>query len=195
MTNVKWAAATALGLLAIAGCSTSSAPAVQTLPTAQPLPSVSSSPASVGPSPEPDAKSTAAAAAAAALEAYRGFRRVQVAAEAVANPSDPDLATYAGDRALAQERGTLFEFARNKIVVTGRPTFRPQVYEVSLTDKPVVTITDCVVNGTWKPVFRDSGKSAAAPNQPATVPVTAVMRTYNKRWIVVALSSDMSRPC
>ena len=178
-------AATALGLLTITACSGGSGPAVAALPSAQPSATVSASPSL-------DAR---AIAAAAALEAYRGYRRAQVAAEAVADMTYPGLSTYAGDKALARERSNLFQLARDKIVMTGQPIFRPQVSNVVLTGDPSVTISDCVDNGTWAPVHQATGKSAAAPNQPMTVQTTALLRNYNQRWVVVELTSDRSRPC
>ena len=185
MAKVSRTAVAALGLLTITACSEGSGPAAAALPSAQPSPIVSASPL-------PDARSIAAAAA---LEAYRGFRRAQVAAEAVADARYPELATYAGDKALAQERTTLLQLAQAKIVVTGQPTFRPQVSSVVITGDTVVTITDCVDNGNWTPIYRETGKTAAAPNQAATVLATALARPYGQRWIITELSSDRSRPC
>ena len=185
MAKVSRTAVAALGLLTITACSEGSGPAAAALPSAQPIPSVSASAS-------PDARSIAAAAA---LEAYRGFRRAQVAAEAVADARSPALAIFAGDKALAQERTNLLQLAQAKIVVTGQPTFRPEVVSVSLDGDQVVTISDCVDNGSWSPVFRETGKSAAAPNQSATVLATALARPYRQRWIITELSSDRSRSC
>ena len=184
MAKIARTTVTSLALLASTSCAGASG-SVSALPTSQPTPSVSASPS-------PDAQSISAAEA---LEAYGGFRRAQVAAEAVADVSYPGLATHAGDKALAQERVNLLRQARNNIVMTGQPTFRPQVSNVSATSDPAVTISDCVDNGTWTPVHQRTGKSAAAPNQPATVQTTALVRKYNQRWLVVEFTSDRSRPC
>lgn len=171
-----------LGLLVVSGCKGS--------------PSPSSSPSSPTPSSSATPSADASAAAgAAALVAYRGFRRAQVAAEAVANARHPDLATYAGDQALAQERANLLQLAKAGIVVTGQPVLAPEVTAVSLGASPMVTITDCVDTSGWTPIYKATGKSAAAPNQPARVLATALARPYGQGWIIAELTTDRSRPC
>ena len=169
------ALATALAILCFAGCSGDKPTARKT-----PTPTVSATPASD------------ALAAAAALAAYRGFRKAQVAAEAVANAHSADLAKYAGDKALAQERANLLQLARAGIVVRGAPLLDPRVSSASPT---VVTITDCVDTTHWQPVYKATGKSAAAPNQPTRVLATALARPYADRWLIQELTTDRSRPC
>ena len=170
-----------LGLLIVSACSTSSHPQV--------LPSITPSPS---PTASPDAS---AEAGAAALAAYRGFRQAQVAAEAIANAHSPDLAKYAGDKALAQERANLLQLARAGIVVTGEPILTPAVASVALGASPEVTITDCVDTSGWKPIYKATGKSAAAPGQVARVLATALARPYANGWLIEELTTDRSRPC
>jgi hypothetical protein len=162
-------------------CSTSSHPQV--------LPSITSSPSPTG---SPDAS---AEAGAAALAAYRGFRQAQVAAEAIANAHSPDLAKYAGDKALAQERANLLQLAKAGIVVTGEPILKPAVASVALGASPEVTITDCIDTSGWKPIYKATGKSAAAPGQVARVLATALARPYAHGWLIEELTTDRSRPC
>ena len=169
------ALATGLACVCLAGCSDGKPTAHET-----PTPTMSATP------------STDAAAAAAALAAYRGFRKAQVAAEAVANAHSPDLAKYAGDKALAQERANLLQLARVGIVVRGAPVLDPKVSSASPT---AVTITDCVDTTHWQPVYKATGKSAAAPNQPTRVLATALARPYADRWLIQELTTDRSRPC
>lgn len=163
--------------------------------SSSPPPPSSTSPSrssSTSPTPSPDAS---AAAREAALAAYRGFRRAQVAAEATADARNPELAKYAGDKALAQERANLLQLAEAGIVVTGKPIFSPEVTAVSLGSSPVVTITDCVDTQGWTPVYKATGKSAAAPNQPRRILATALARPYGDGWIITELTTDRSRTC
>ena len=176
--------ATVLGLLAVSSCSGSSEPP-SSLPTSSSTPSASASAT-------PDAST---AAGAAALVAYSGFRSAQVAAEAVADAHNPDLAKFAGDKALAQERANLLQLAKAGIIVTGQPILKPEVTAVSLGGAPVVTITDCVVTSRWTPIYKATGKSAAASNQPSRVLATALARPYGKAWIITELTTERSRPC
>ena len=176
--------ATVLGLLAVSSCSGSSEPP-SSLPTSSSTPSASATPS-------PDAST---AAGAAALVAYSGFRSAQVAAEAVADAHNPDLAKFAGNKALAQERANLLQLAKAGIIVTGQPILKPEVTAVSLGGAPVVTITDCVDTSGWTPIYKATGKSAAAPNQPSRVLATALARPYGQGWIITALTTERSRPC
>ena len=180
--------ATVFGLLAVSSCSGSSEPP-SSLPTSS---STSSASASASATPSPDAST---AAGAAALVAYSGFRSAQVAAEAVADAHNPDLAKFAGDKALAQERANLLQLAKAGIIVTGQPILKPEVTAVSLGGAPVVTITDCVDTSRWTPIYKATGKSAAAPNQPSRVLATALARPYGKAWIITELTTERSRPC
>jgi hypothetical protein len=118
-----------------------------------------------------------------------------VAAEAVADAHNPDLAKFAGDKALAQERANLLQLAKAGIIVTGQPILKPVVTAVSLGGAPVVTITDCVDTSSWTPVYKATGKSAAAPNQPSRVLATALARPYGQGWIITELTTERSRPC
>lgn len=171
------ALATALACLFLTSCSDSSPTARQ---TSTPTPTVSAT---------PDAD---ALASAGALAAYRGFRKAQVAAEALANAHSADLAKYAGDKALAQERANLLQLAQAGIVVRGAPLLDPRVSSVTAT---AVTITDCVDTAHWQPVYKATGKSAAAPGQPTRVLARALARPYADRWLIQELTTDRSRPC
>lgn len=177
-----------LGVLAAGGCS---APVDAPRP-----PATSTSPnSSTATATATSTADATTAATQAALEAYRGFRRAQVAAEAIADARHPDLSKYAGDKALAQERANLLQLAQAGIVVTGQPVFSPEVTDMSLAVAPVVSITDCVDTSGWTPVYKDTGKSAAAPGQPARVLATAVARPYGDGWLITDLTTDRSRSC
>lgn len=179
MSSRRWqSVAAALLAVTTTGCSGSSTPTSQPTPT----PSVTASPTA-------DAN---ALARAGALAAYRGFRRAQVAAEAVANAHNPDLARYSGDKALAQERANLLQLARAGIVLRGAPVLNPVVDSAS---PEAVTLHDCVDTTHWQPVYKATGKSAAAPGQPARVLATVLARPYGDGWLIVELTTERSRPC
>ncbi len=170
-----------LVILALAGCSAGRSTAIA--PTASPSASIFAT------------TDATAEAGAGALTAYRGFRRAQVAAEAVANAHSTELAQYAGDKALAQERANLLQLAQAGIVVKGQPVLQPLVAAVTLGAAPVVTITDCVNTSQWRPIYKATGKSAAAPGQPSRVFATALARPYGHGWLIVELTTDRSRSC
>jgi hypothetical protein len=96
---------------------------------------------------------------------------------------------------LVQERANLLQLAEAGIVVTGKPILSPEVTAVSLGSSPVVTITDCVDTRGWTPVYKATGKSAAAPNQPRRVLATALVRRYGDGWVITELTTDRSRAC
>lgn len=184
-------AALLLGIAVMTGCSDSP----EASPTSASLtPTASSAESKLGVTDTPSSDPTAAAAN-AALDAYRGFRAAQVAAEATADARNKDLSKYAGDKALAQERANLLQLAEAGIVVKGRPVFNPKVVDVALGDSPVVTIMDCVDTTNWRPVYKATGKSAAAPGQPRRVMATALARPYDDRWVITELTTDRSRSC
>ena len=181
VSDSRWRqAAVVLVAVVASGCSSSSARHA----VAPPRPSIS-----VSPSPSADPNGLARSGA---LSAYRGFRQAQVAAEAIANPRYAGLAKYAGDKALAQERGNLLQLASAGIVVRGAPVLNPVVGTASA---QAVTIMDCVNTARWQPVYKATGKSAAAPGQPSTVLATALARPYGKGWLIVELTTERSRPC
>lgn len=140
----------------------------------------------------PDATTVAGKAA---LDAYRGFRKAQVVAEASANAHNQDLAKYAGDKALANERVSLIEMAKAGVVMTGQPVFRPEVTDVSLGAASQVTITDCIDRATWTPIYKATGKSAIAPNQPTRVLAIAQARPYGGGWVITDITTDRGRTC
>lgn len=177
----------ALSILGLAGC-TSSADTGNT-----PSAPLTTSPTETTPSsPTPDPTSSAGSAA---LGAYLGFREALVVAQRSANPSEPNLERYAADKALAQSRASLLIQQQAGIVFKGKPVFNPHVLTVDLSGTGSVTISDCVDSSDWTPVYEATGKSAAAPNQPARVPVSAVASTYAGRWVVRSMTSDRSRTC
>lgn len=116
-------------------------------------------------------------------------------AEATADARYVGLSRYAGDKALAQERANLLQLAAAGIIVTGKPVFSPRVTGVTLGVSPVVTIADCVDTRGWTPVYKATGKSAAAPNQPRRVLATALARPYRSGWVITELKTDRSREC
>ncbi|MFZ5871534.1 MAG: hypothetical protein ACOYXW_13550 [Actinomycetota bacterium] len=180
-------AAVLLAVLTVTACGGSG-----TAPESAPSTTATSTTPTVTEKPSPDPSSEAAKAA---LDAYLGFRRAQVAAEATADAGNTDLAKYAGDKALADERVSLVEMAKAGVVMTGEPIFHPEVTDVSLGTSPTVTITDCIDRATWTPIYQATGKSAIAPNQPERLLAIAQARPYGDGWVITDITTDRSRTC
>lgn len=178
-----------LALALVGGCN--SAPG-----TAQtPAPTTPDTTATATPTPTPSTPDPTALASEAALAAYRGFRQAQVTAERTADASYQELERYAGDKALADERVNLVHMANSGVVMTGEPTFNPEVTNVALGASPTVTITDCIDTTGWAPIYEATGESAAAPGQPTRVLATALARPYGDGWLITEVTTDRSRPC
>lgn len=154
-------------------------------------PTASTSPTTT-PSATPDANT---AAGKAALDAYLGFRRIQVAAEAKGDSVNRQLDKYAGDKALANEYVNLVQMSKAGVVMRGQPAFHPEVTDVSLGADPLVTIMDCIDRATWTPIYKATGKSAIAPNQPARVLAIAHARPFGRGWVVTDITTDRGRTC
>ena len=174
-------------LAGAAGCSTSGG-------TGAPSTSAVTSPSSSASStPSPD---QSAVAAEAGLTAYRGYRQALNAALSQGNPQSKELARFAADKALAEARANLLQLQRLGIVYTGKPTISPSVSRVALdAARPTVELNDCVDNTNWVPVYKATGRSAAAPGQNRRVPLTASVQLFNGAWRVMAVQSDRSRTC
>lgn len=180
-----------LTLLALTACTQPSED-----PTTSPAPSTptatTTAPSS---SPTPTVDPAVAEAEALILEAYRGYWAAKVASYAdPKQPQDPNLAVYAIDTALADAQAALFSFKSNGIIVVGEPVLRPEVGDIDLA-AGTATIKDCVDVTDWQPYYRDSGESAAAPDQFLRVPTSSTAYLYDGRWTIRSSDVDRSAPC
>jgi hypothetical protein len=136
-----------------------------------------------------------AQAAEAALAVYRSYWNALVEASKVPDPRYPDLEKYAADKALANGQSTLWLLERQGIAYKGEPVLNPTVTSVELGASPLVTISDCVDSTNWQPIHKDTGESAAAPDQAARVPSTTEARAYGDGWVITNTTADRSRTC
>lgn len=95
----------------------------------------------------------------------------------------------------SSRRTTLWLLERQGIANKGEPVLNPTVASVELGASPLVTITDFVDSTDWQPIHKDTGESAAAPDQAARVPSTAEARAYGDAWVITNATADRSRTC
>ena len=179
-------AALGVTLLVLAGCSTSPDPA--------PSPPVVTTPSASTPTTVPPPNPTASASA-AAIAAYLGFQTALTAAQRTADPHNRDLAKYSADKALSAARVGLIQQQQAGVIFKGKPVFNPVVGRIDLTGEGYIAITDCVDNTHWVPVYKATGKSAAAPGQHPRIPGSATLFRYGGHWVVRTVSADRSRTC
>ena len=146
--------------------------------------------AAATPSPDPTKQ-----AADAALAAYRGFRQAEVRAEAKADPKGSGLERYAFDKALDGVYSAVLYFRQQGIVVRGTPTLNPTVTSVTVGAPSRALITDCFDTSKWEAVYKDTGKSAVAPDQPRRTVVTAAVEVYRGKWMVRTVTNQRDRSC
>ncbi len=186
-TPHRAAAVLLLALATIAGCS-------EARPTGSPpttTPTAKTTTDSPSPTPEPEAS-----AEAAVLEVYRAF--TEAASEAQASPNKPPSAIrrYAIDKALADVLATVALYRQQEIVVRGTPDHDPEVVALALRKVPAVaTIRDCVDLTRVEVTYRETGKSAYAPNQSRRHIVTAKATVFDGRWMIREVAANQKQPC
>ena len=180
------AAAVALALFAIAGCTDARPDAASPTSSSQ---TPSPTPTSSSATPDPHAS-----AMAQVLAAYRGFWRAATAAEARPGERHPQLAEFATDKALAAEQATIVLYRQQGIVGRGEPKLNPEVVSVSLVSEQAV-IRDCLDLTDVEAVYRSTGKSAIAAGQSRRHVATAKAAVYDGRWVITELIADRKRPC
>lgn len=143
------------------------------------------------------------AAASGAIAAYLGLERTYDHAALTADYGDPGFMRYSGDPVRHELQVYLFDMARSGMVDVVRgaaSTYAPVVVSVNLvSDPPEVVIHDCPDGRSEYTVFKRTGKSAeptGAPYQPHRKhPVTATVRRYAGRWLVVELGGSRVQTC
>ena len=179
------AAVILVALLAITGC-TDARP--DTAGTESPT-----TPAASSTSRTPD---LTAFAEAEVLAAYRGFSEAVGRAERHPKRSPSALKQFATDKALANALATIALYRQQGIVVQGQAKHDPEVVALTLSGDPGrATIRDCVDITNVRAIYRETGKSALAPNQSKQHVATAQAVTVNGRWMIRAVAADRTRPC
>lgn len=186
-TVVRVAVSMTIGLITV-GISTACArDAADPAPTGPPV--------EVSPSPTADAAETDAAAK--ALVAYDGFQEAYIAAAANPGAVSKDLDKYAGSPLGLESSFALEKQAASGIVVVGRPTWTAHVTAVNTKTPPyTVTIENCFDQTNWKPIYKATGKSAAAPGQAPRYLITAKAELYGDgSWLISTSEAHRDRPC
>ena len=143
------------------------------------------------------------AAESAATATYLNLQRTYDRAARSANYRDTAIDRYSGDPVRHQLHAYLFEMARSGIVQMVRgepPAYAPEPVSVNLaSDPPQIVIHDCPDSRDVFAVFKGNGRSAepsGAPYQPHRKhPVTATVRRYGGRWLVVELGGSRAETC
>ncbi|MDI5906853.1 MULTISPECIES: hypothetical protein [Streptomyces] len=179
---VRGAAATALALLALAGCSRFSA--------AHDAPAGASESAPAA----PDRPQADSAADSAVLAAYRGYWNSAVTAWTQGSLNGVPLTRYATGLAESAVRSTLRTYRAAGVVTQGQPRLEPKVSALHLSVSPyTATVTDCVDETHFYKVSKSTGAHSAASvrgQHPAVY-----QAQYNGGWRIVSGSVDPSRRC
>jgi hypothetical protein len=176
-------------IVAVSACTGSSTPSPSTSP---PPPSPASSSATPT-TPTPDQTTTATSAV---LMAYRGYWATRVSAQAhPEGEAVAELSRYSVDQALAGVRSTVLLFRQQGIVMKGEPVLSPSVTSIDLAGTGAAWISDCVDSSNWKPVYKATGKSALAPNQPPRVVMDSTAMIYAGHWVIRTAVAHRDRTC
>ena len=179
------AAAVALALIAIAGCTDARPDTAETTSPTTPAASATS------PTPDPEAS-----AEAEVLAAYRGFWAAATEARAHPNGRHPDLAKFATDKALAAEQATIVLYRQQGIVSRGAPKLDPTIVAIAINRDPATAlIRDCVDVTNVRAFYRSTGESALAPSKSFRHVATARATTFNGHWVIREISTDRKQPC
>ena len=180
------AAVVLLAVITVAGCT-------DARPNAGP-PASSEAPTSTTPSSSaPDLR---ASATANVLAAYGGFTDAASRAERHPKRAPSELQEYATDKALANVLATIALYRQQGISVQGQAKHDPEVVALTLNGDPATaTIRDCIDLTDVTAIYRETGKSALAPNQSQRHVATAEAVMVNDRWMVRDVAADRTRPC
>jgi hypothetical protein len=131
-----------------------------------------------------------------ALAAYEGYRQAAVTASNSVDQARTDLAKYVSEPLLGQVLDGIRETQANGIIFQGKPRWSPKVTAVRLQAAPATAdITDCYDITGYKPVYRATGKSAAAPNQPQRFRILSRVKLIDGRWYVYESTARRDTPC
>jgi len=183
--RARAAAAMVLALMSLAACTDARPDTARTNSPKTPTTTATSSTPTVDPQ---------AAAEADVLAAYRGFWAAATEAEAHPHRRHPQLARFATDKALAAEQATIVLYRQQGIVGRGKPKLSPEVVALSISSGTAV-IRDCLDLTNVDAIYRDTGKSAIAPDQSRRHLATAKAAVYDGRWVIRDLVANRKQPC
>ncbi|MFI8178766.1 hypothetical protein ACIF6H_36595 [Streptomyces microflavus] len=151
-----------------------------------PPPAAPPAPSSPTPSVDPDA-----AEKTAVLKAYEGMWAARNRSYATAK-LDPELETYAGNKALSNIKATLFYHQQQSTVMKGEPTRAPQVDSV---DETRAALTDCVDTSDYTEVYVKTGKTVPVGTGPRRHHYTASAIKTGGKWVIWTTTIERDRTC
>lgn len=175
-------------LVALAGCSESSA----TDDAANESASPSSAAPSMSASPDGQAQ-----AEDEVRTAYTAFWGEQVKAYAQADIKGTELKKYATKDALARAMSDVLVMQKAGTVTKGSPVNDVIEVTVTLTGKtPTATLRDCLDISNWRTVKKKTGSVQPFPtNQPLRYVTTATAEKWGKQWMITELTPDGDSTC
>ncbi|MFD7283652.1 hypothetical protein ACFV80_43345 [Streptomyces sp. NPDC059862] len=132
------------------------------------------------------------------IAAYQGMTTEQVKAYAKASLKGSDITKYATGKALRDVKDAVFVNMQNGIVVQGEPQVSAAEDDVdlSLDSSPQrATLRVCFDMNTWEPVYKESGKSAAPPDQVKRYTITAELQNQANQWQVTDEKANKEQKC
>lgn len=184
----------ALSLTGVAGCSSSSAPDVQT-PVAAPTVAASQGATQI-------------------LATYKKFMTEYVKAYNAGDPNDPEFTSLGGGNA-AGLQAVIQSSVTDHIIAVGQPTWSQPVVQFVDANETIASVTFCFDPDTWKTVISgteaDPSPSPSAPGLDATshpphpaypddaVGAYTVLMLLNRntagKWTVAQTNAQPDRPC
>lgn len=134
----------------------------------------------------------------AVVAAYQSMNAEQIKAYAKASLAGTQIAKYATGKELRDVKDAVFVNMQNDIVFKGEPKITASGDDVVLhLDKSPkqATLRLCFDLNTWEPIYKKTGKSAAAPNQVKRYPITADLQQQSGQWQVTDERADKESKC
>ncbi|MFD0327078.1 hypothetical protein ACFQZC_38335 [Streptacidiphilus monticola] len=136
-----------------------------------------------------------AAVKASILATYRGFWDTQIQAYAQASTKGVQMEKFMRGQADGAVRQTVDAYAKQHLVMRGRPQLSPRVTALNMNAKtPTATITDCVDTTNYITYNSDTGKPAATDHQ-YRHPWTVQAQLLGTQWWITQAVLDRSRSC
>ncbi len=158
--------------------------------------STSASSATSHPPVTPSVDLTSTRAKTEVIGAYRKMWDAQVQVYSSSTLDDPDLETYAHDKALAKIKSTAFYYEQHNAVFKGEPMLSPKVTAINLARQPhTAAITDCVDSTHWTEVDKSTGRPVPLLDSGRRHLVTAKAQILGGRWVITDMVVARDHPC
>ncbi|MCD9904542.1 hypothetical protein LUR56_39705 [Streptomyces sp. MT29] len=150
------------------------------------------------PSPAPAASADPdAAEKAAVLKAYEGLTEAEARSYATAK-LDPELETYAGHKALADIKATIFYHQQQNTRMQGTVAREPKVDTIDTASDPLeATITDCADSSQYEEIEAKSGKvrKLKSPGPRRHYVTSTAQRARTGEWKIYTYTIERDRTC